>query len=293
MKFKIPFTFSDTETLRRKNSKQAKLFHLKKNSKLELYLKNSDSNLSAPEYLAICFNKFAISFLILSLFFISILFFIGVKPFIVYGLLSSFVICMFILTNRLNYPKMYNLKKTREIEKNLIPAMQDMLVQLNSGVPIFKILSNISSSDYGEVSYEFRKAVKEINSGKPQMDAIDDLGNRANSIYFRRVLWQISNGMRAGSDMGLVIKEGINNLTKEQSIQIQNYGNKLNPIIMFYMLFAVIMPALGITFLTIIASMLNISGTIVQIILGGVFFLIILLQITFLGIIRTRRPSLL
>jgi hypothetical protein len=99
--------------------------------------------------------------------------------------------------------------------------------------------------------------------------------------------------MTAGSDMSIVIKEGINNLTKEQAIQIQNYGNKLNPIIMFYMLLAVIMPALGITFITIISSMLNIPGNTVNLVFIGIFMMVILLQISFLGIIKTRRPSLL
>jgi hypothetical protein len=58
------------------------------------------------------------------------------------------------------------------------------------------------------------------------------------------------------------------------------------------MLLAVIMPALGITFLTIIASMLNIPGKMVNMIFVGIFVMVMLLQITFLGIIKTKRPSL-
>ena len=36
-----------------------------------------------------------------------------------------------------------------------------MLVQLNSGIPLFDILTNISNSNYGELSLEFKKAVKD------------------------------------------------------------------------------------------------------------------------------------
>jgi flagellar protein FlaJ len=293
MKFQIPFTLSSEEILKRKSKKFVQFMHVKKNSKLEDNLRNSDAKLTAAEYLAICYSKFIFSFLILFLIASLIFLILRVRLFLLLGAGTAIVVSGFILMNRLNYPKMFTLKKTREIEKNIIPAMQDMLVQLNSGIPIFTIISNIASSDYGEVSYEFKKAIMRINSGEPQTEAIENMGNRTSSVYFRRVLWQISNGMRAGSDMAIVIKEGINNLTKEQSIQIQNYGNRLNPIIMFYMLIAVIMPALGITFLTIIASMLNISGRIVNLIYMAIFVMVILLQITFLGIIRTRRPSLL
>ena len=118
----------------------------------------------------------------------------------------------------------------------LIPAMQDILVQLQAGVPLFKIMVNISASNYGRVSSEFKKVVKEISSGIPQLEAIDKLIEKNESIYFRRILWQISNGMRSGSDMTEIIKDGIDNLSKEQALQIQSYGSKLNPVIMFYML---------------------------------------------------------
>jgi hypothetical protein len=99
--------------------------------------------------------------------------------------------------------------------------------------------------------------------------------------------------MRAGSDMAMVIKDGVDNLAKEQAIQIQAYGSKLNPLIMFYMLLTVIIPALGITFFTIIASMLGLSGNLVKLIFIGIFFFVMIMQILFLGMIRTRRPSLL
>ena len=293
MKFNIPFTILETEILRKRYHKYGKYIHPKKESSIQSYLKNSDSGINASEYLAICFAKFLTSFLVGAILISLILLLFRVQKFFLIGPGISLLFTAFILFNRLGYPKIYDSRKTKEIEKNLISALQDMLVQLNSGVPMFKILTNISSSDYGEVSKELKKAVADINSGKPQLDAIDNLGNKTTSLYFRRVLWQISNGMRAGSDMAIVIKESIDNLAKEQAIQIQSYGNKLNPIIMFYMLLAVIMPALGITFLTIIASMLNIAGKVVNLIFIGLFVMIVLLQITFLGIIRTRRPSLL
>lgn len=292
MKFKIPFTFSDTEVLRRRVKNSAKNIHVSKESSLAVFLRNSDAGLNAAEYRAICFSGLFKNLILSSLIFCVVLYFFT-AGFMILGLAAGFLISFFILINQLNYPRVFASRKTRESEKNIIPAMQDMLVQLNSGVPIFKIITNLSQADYGEVSYEFKKAINEINSGKPQVQAIDDLGNRVGSIHFRRVLWQISNGMRAGSDMAVVIKEGINSLTREQSLQIQNYGNKLNPIIMFYMLLAVIMPALGITFLTILASMLNIPANLVKMIFIGLLVMVALVQIMFLGIIRTRRPSLL
>jgi flagellar protein FlaJ len=168
-----------------------------------------------------------------------------------------------------------------------------MLVQLESGIPVFQIIVNIAASNYGFVSHEFSKAVKEINSGVSQIEALENLIKRSQSVYFKRVLWQISNGMRSGSDMTIVIKDSVDNLNKEQAIQIQSYGSRLNPLVMFYMLIAVILPSLGLTFFIIISSMLGLSGSMMKLMFAAIFVFVVLIQIMFLGMIRTRRPSLL
>jgi len=294
MKFKIPLTFSNVEVLKKRAKRYLKFIKVRKDffKSLEEDLDNCDVDLNKNEYLAICLRSFFWSFLILLTVFTSVLGIFQVPYFFFYGLGAALVFSGFILISQINYPKMYSFRKLRNIEKNLIPAMQDMLVQLNSGVPLFEIMINISDAGYGETSLEFKKIVRKINSGEPQIQAIDEIGKLNKSPYFKRVLWQISNGMRAGSDMIVVIREGINNLSKEQAIQIQSYGSRLNPLIMFYMLLTVILPALMITFLTIITSMVNLSSTGVQLIFIGIFVLVIFMQIMFLGMIRTRRPSL-
>jgi len=98
--------------------------------------------------------------------------------------------------------------------------------------------------------------------------------------------------MRAGSDMDVIIKDSLKSLSEEQLIQIQNYGNKLNPLIIFYMLISVIIPALSITFLTIISSMVNLQKDLTTILFLGLFAGVVFIQIMFLGIIRSQRPNL-
>jgi len=293
MKFKIPFTFSSPEILKKRTKNFANIFQRFKGLKLREYLVNLDVDMTGSEYMGVCFRTFIFSFVIMLVVFSSVLFIFRLEYFYLYSLGGALLFSSFILFNQFNYPKVYNLKKTINVERNLISALQDVLVQLESGVPIFQIISNISSSDYGFVSYEFKRAVNQINSGISHIDALEGLIKRNSSAYFKRVLWQVSNGLRSGSDMSIVIKDIIDNLNKEQAIQIQSYGSKLNPLIMFYMLITVILPSLGITFLTIISSMLNLSSMTVMLIFVAIFAFVLLLQIMFLGMIKTRRPSLL
>ena len=177
MKFRIPFTFSRIETLKRKVAGISNLFH-SKNSKLESYLKNSDIKLRSEEYLGICLRTFIIAFIVLSIIFILPLFFLKVKFWYIYGIILSLIFSLFVFFKQINYPKSYISSKTRDTEKDLIPSLQDMFVQLQSGVPLFQIIENIANSDYGSVSYEFKTSVAEINSGVPQIEALEDLIKR-------------------------------------------------------------------------------------------------------------------
>lgn len=292
MGFKVPFTFSELEVLKERSKPFIKFVRRKRTKEkgLDVYLENAPVKISGNQYLSICFRSLTINFA-----FMAVLFLGGVWYFqnsYIFLSVEALVIG-FIFINQLTYPWRFATAREKVIDRNLISVLQDMIVQLNSGVPIFDILVNISRSDYGAASEEFAKIVVGINSGVSQVEALERSGKVNTSLYFRRILWQISNGMRAGSDMTMVIKDGIRALGSEQEIQIQGYGSKLNPLIMFYMLIAVILPSLGITFLIIISSILNVSGIVLKVIFFGLFGVVVLVQVLFLGLIKSRRPSLL
>lgn len=292
MKFKIPFTISDLEILKRKSKPFLRFSRVKK-GKLDDYLLGSAENIDSKYYTAITYRSLSLNILVFSVILTSILGFLKIQNFFVFGFVGAIMVSGMVLFNQRNYPKIFAVNKERNIEKNLISVMQDMMVQLNSGVPMYRIILNIADAGYGEASEEFKKIAKEINSGVPQIEAIEKYAKLNTSKYFRRVLWQISNGMRSGTDMNIVIQEGIKNLSEEQSIQIQNYGGKLNPLIMFYMLMAVILPSLGITFLIIISSMLDFPTMTTKLVFFMIFGFVVFMQIMFLGLIKSRRPSLL
>lgn len=292
MEFKIPFTISNVEALKRKAKRFERLTGHRK-LKLSEYLQGIGVDMTARQYLAVCYRRFLFNILIFSVILTSILGIFKISNFFTFGIGTAIAVSFFIYFNQRNYPRIFVLNKKRNIEKNLIPVLQDMMVQLNSGVSIYEILANIATSDYGEVSAEFKKITKEMNSGISQIEAIEKYAKLNTSEYFRRVLWQLSNGMRSGSDMAIVIREGIKNLSEEQTIQIQSYGSKLNPLIMFYMLIAVVLPSLGITFLIIISSLLNVNEIILKLIFVLVFVVVVFMQVMFLGLIKSRRPSLL
>ena len=239
-----------------------------------------------------CLASSLIFFVFSSAFISTLVFLAGLETPIIFGIVSGTIFSFFVFVQQISYPKILSRKKIRSLEQNLLPALQNLLIQLNSGVPTFNILVNISSGDYGEVSKEFAKAVKEINAGRPQVEVLEELASNNPSNLFRRTIWQVVNGMKAGSDMAAVISDIINRLAEQQLIQIQNYGGQLSPLAMFYMLVAVIVPSLSVTFIIILSSFISLGEYVTKLMFWGLFVLVVFLQIMFMGVIKSRRPNL-
>ncbi|MBW2989819.1 type II secretion system F family protein [Candidatus Woesearchaeota archaeon] len=260
---------------------------------LKLSLRQAEVDFSVKEYLSMCI----FSSLLFLVFFGSIISMIlamtGVESFLLFGIMASFAASLFVFIQQVNYPKLYSHRRVKNIEQNLLGALQNILIELNSGAPLFNILVNLSKGDYGNVSEEFSKAVKEINAGKSQIATLENMAAVNPSVFFRRAIWQLVNGMKSGADLSSVVNEIINSLSEEQVLQIQKYGSQLNPLAMFYMLVVVIAPSLGMTFLIILASFIKLSTSTTKLVFWGLYGVVIFFQIMFMGVIKSRRPNLL
>lgn len=187
------------------------------------------------------------------------------------------------------YPKLSAQKKVGDIEKNLPYVLHHILVQVRSGVPLYDTLVSIARGDYGTLSKEMRRVVNEINTGKSEAEALEKITRETPSFFFRRVMWQIINALKSGADVGRTMKEIVENLAVEQRVAIKKYGAQLNPLALMYMLFAVIFPTLGITFLLVLASFTGLKFNL-EIVLAGIIGVLVLFQFMFIGLIKSRRP---
>ena len=62
---------------------------------------------------------------------------------------------------------------------------------------------------------------------------------------------------------------------------------------MFYMMGAVILPALGITFLIVLSSFIELETLLIKLLFWGLLGAVVFFQIIFSGVIKSKRPSLL
>ena len=132
--------------------------------------------------------------------------------------------------------------------------------------------------------------IEQVDTGTSMEAALEEISIKNPSQIFRRSIWQISNGMKGGSDIGNVLREIISNISQEQVVAIRRYGSQLNPLTLVYMMIAVIIPALGTTFLFVLSSFSSLSVS--EFTFYGILASLAVLQFVYLGIIKSRRPNI-
>lgn len=188
------------------------------------------------------------------------------------------------------YPDVRILKRKRDIDYELVFAGRHLLIALKSGMPLFDSLVGVSRG-YGAVSEEFNKIVEKVTLGVSLTQAIREVIQNCPSNDFNRIMLQIANSISSGSDVADSLEVVLNQVFREQVISLKAYGQKLNPLVMFYMIFGIIFPSLGLAFAVILFSLLGAGRFgITASLLVLVFLLIAIVQFLFLAMVESSRP---
>jgi flagellar protein FlaJ len=190
----------------------------------------------------------------------------------------------------MSYPKVKANMRAKKLEEDLVFAGRHMLIELKGGVPLFDAMLGITH-DYGEVSLEFNKVVEKVTLGVPMGVALHEVANNNPSPYFKRILLQIANSLSSGSDVAAALEASLDQISNEQVIALKSYGQKLNPFVMFFMIFGIILPSLGVAFLIIISSFLGSSIQFSSNALFLILLVIALVQFIFLSVVESSRPK--
>lgn len=258
---------------------------------LALELKKAGSQESAKEYLGKHFLRTCL--MILALFGIG--YFINnytpiylpwIAIIVIVGIFTLHT--LFIITQ---LPKTVVQKRVRNIETNLLDAIRSLSVEINAGVTLYDAIRNVAKGDYGELSKEFDKVVNMIESGEKEEDALEKILIYNPSFKFQQSIRPIIDSIRSGGNIGKTLKSIRKEIQDMQLNEINQYGMRLNAFIIFYTVIAVMLPALGSTFLTIMISFMNLPifavyAAYLLLLLATIFF-----NILFIGIMKSLRPN--
>jgi len=188
-------------------------------------------------------------------------------------------------------PDSARIRREREMDYEVVFAGRHVVIALKSGMPLFDTFLG-ASKGYGACSKEFSRIVDQVVMGVPINQAIRDVVANNPSKYFTRLMMQMANAISSGADVGNSIESVLDQISKEQVISLKEYSSKLTPIVMFFMIFGIIVPSLGIVLATVVFSAIS-GGNFgfPKELLIIVFFMIALIQLLFLGIVESSRPK--
>lgn len=197
-----------------------------------------------------------------------------------------FALLMFYL---IKIPDAKILGRGKDISKEVVFAGRFLIIELESGVPLYNALQNLSKN-YKAIGSYVKEITDKVDLGTSMEDALNEAVELVPSDDLRKIFWQIINSLRTGSDVSRSLLSTVDQIAKRQKIQINEYSKKLNPLAMFYMMIAVIAPSLGMTMLIILSSFVNFTLS-----LTILLFLAVLLgfmQFMFLATIKFSRPPI-
>ena len=179
------------------------------------------------------------------------------------------------------------IKRQKEIDREVLFAGQYLLIKLYSGRPLLNALIETSKS-YGVASKYIREIVNDINTGNSLEMALENAMTYSPSERFRKILFHINNALRLGIDTTKPLSAVLEEIMREEELEIQKYGKKLNTIIIFYMLTAIVIPSIGMTIFIVISSFINFTLSLNHFLV--VLGFIALIQMLFISIFKSARP---
>jgi pilus assembly protein TadC len=207
---------------------------------------------------------------------------------VVMSLVTGLMIMIVIYGYHTIFPSMYTKRIGEEIDDQLIFVLKDMMVQLNSGIPVYNVIRNLSESKYKHLNRYFQHVIHKTNEGYTLNSALSGLATKTKSFYLKKVVWGLMIGLTSGSDIVSIIRRIHDLLVAKRISTINAYSGELQFISLAYLILGAVLPSLGITllFLFSVFKLVDVTEFLVMSFVIASF----ICQIIIIGYIYIKRP---
>ncbi len=229
--------------------------------------------------------------LVVSIIFSGFAFFLWLSrkfPIFIFGIIfiSTFFLCFYLI----NLIPVFSIQNRKAfLESDLLYSARHLLLKLESGSSLINAINSVSKLKT-KSSFYFKELIYDIDLGMPVEDAIRKSIEYSPSKGYTRIMEELLSSLKTGSDIHKTLKETLKDITKLHLIQIQEYGKKLNPMSMFYMIIGTILPSLGTSMLVVATSFLPGVIIIDFRILLSIALLVLVIQIFFVLFFKSLKP---
>lgn len=178
-------------------------------------------------------------------------------------------------------------KREKEIDREVLFVGRYLLVKLYSGRPLLNALIETSESR-GIAPKYIKEIVNDIDTGSTIEDALRNAMVYSPSDKLRKILFHVNNALELGIDVTNPLESVLEEITKDEELEIKKYGKKLNTLVIFYMLMAVIVPSLGVAIFIVISSFVHFPITFKGLLI--LLFFMTVVEFFFIGLFKAIRP---
>ena len=184
----------------------------------------------------------------------------GIQYFLAFALafLITFVVSVMSLLVAFQLPSSRAKQRGKAIDKELPFALRHMATEVKAGIGIHKTMQSIVEADYGELSVEFNRTVRDIDKGMSTSDALVEMSERSPSTNLARAVMHMVRTLKTGGNLSEIISTIAGEVAFELRMKMRDFVERLNLVGLFYMMVGIVAPV----FIAVLAGIFNAIPTI-------------------------------
>ncbi|KXA91253.1 hypothetical protein AKJ57_01935 [candidate division MSBL1 archaeon SCGC-AAA259A05] len=153
------------------------------------------------------------------------------------------------------HPRLKTKARISEVDQEIPYALRHMATQLSSGTGLPESMTSVSRADYGALSEEFGRTLRDMRAGETMTEALTSLRDRVESDSLRRAIRQIQRTLRTGGDLAQTLNILADETAFNLRTKLRNYIQSLGVLTMIYMFASAVIPALLIVLMIVMNFM--------------------------------------
>jgi len=172
-----------------------------------------------------------------------------------FALLGGAVAFMFALLLGRIQPRSRAKARFTEINRVVPYALRHMATQLSSGIGLPETMTSVSQADYGALSEEFGRVIRDMHTGISTEEALSAMDKRIESEALRRAVRQIQRTLRTGGDLAKILGALADETAFDLRMRLRDYIQSLNMLTMVYMFVSAVIPAMLVVMILVMGFM--------------------------------------
>lgn len=178
--------------------------------------------------------------------------------------LVAFVIFLVVLDVMLGYPYMLAMRRINSIEEALPDALKQLADTLKAGGTYEYGLREISTAEYGPLSFEMKNVLRKMEEGENLEDSLKSFAENVDSTLVRRTIAIINDAIKAGAGLADVLDEIANDVRALHRIGRERISGTMLQVIFIIAAGSVVAPIIMGMVTTVIELLIAVSAGLVK-----------------------------